>query len=182
MLLEVRGGRNEEPSHAAKTPGDQRRVRERSCSDSEVETFLDEVHRASRAEQLEPNLRVALEIVADDRTEEGGVDGSGHTQEPTWSLLQAAHSALGFLDLAHDPRAVVVVRTPDVREAQLTGGALQEARVQSLLQFRHLPANGRLRHPERGCSRREAAGLHDPREYEHFVEVISLAEILTSEF
>jgi len=35
-------------------------------TDGDVEAFLDEVHRARRAEQLQPDFRVALEKVADD--------------------------------------------------------------------------------------------------------------------
>src|SRR5207245_10504693 len=38
---------------------------------SELPRRLDEVHYEPRAEQIEPNLRVAFEVVADDRAEEG---------------------------------------------------------------------------------------------------------------
>src|SRR5438132_1304492 len=85
--------------------------------DGHVEALLDEVHRARCAEELEPDLRVAFEKVADDRSEEFGVDGSGHAQEPPGRLLQTAHRALGLFDLSGDPRAVIVVGPAGVRQA-----------------------------------------------------------------
>jgi len=55
----------------------------------------------------EPDFRVALEIVADDRAEEIDVGGSGDAQESPRGRLQAAHRALGVFDLTGDPRAVI---------------------------------------------------------------------------
>jgi len=58
-----------------------------------------------------------------------------------------------------------------VRQAELSRRALQEARVEPLLELGDLAADRRLRDAERLRRRDEAAGLHDPREDEDLVEV-----------
>src|SRR6266403_5875800 len=105
MFLEVARGGDEVPGRAAKTPRDQRRVREHPGANGDVETLLDEVDRARRAEQLEADFGVALEKVADDGSEEFGVHRSGRAQESPRRLLQPAQRPLGLFDLSDDARA-----------------------------------------------------------------------------
>src|SRR5262249_39847331 len=139
--------------------------------DTEIEALLDEVHGASRAKELDLDVGVPLQVVADNGAEKGEVDRSGYAQEPPRDRLQVGYGALRVLDLADDPRTVVVVSPPGSRAAPLAGRPLEQTRAEPLLEIRHLPADGGLGHPELRRGRREAASLNNPREYEDFVQI-----------
>src|SRR5262249_53666966 len=86
--LEIGGSGDEKPRDRAETPADERRVRQRSRSNAEVEAFLDEVYGAPSAEQFELDLPIAFEKIAHDGREVGDVQGSGHAQESPWNFLK----------------------------------------------------------------------------------------------
>src|SRR5258708_37623739 len=93
--------------------------------DSNQESSSFSLSSPAAAVQAQPLPKAFPYFVAD--MTEFGVDGSRHAQESPRGPLQAAHGALGVFDLTGDPRAVVVVGSADVREAQFAGRALQEA-------------------------------------------------------
>src|SRR5262249_37404733 len=100
---------------------------------------------------------------------------AGRDAEQTARLvLQAAHGALRSFDLVDNAKAVIEVRPPGVGQAELSRRALEQARVQPLLEVGDFSADGRLRHPERLRRRGEAPGLNDTCEYRDFVQIHSL--------
>src|SRR5262245_66134438 len=73
-LLEIAAGRDQEPGHAAETSRDQARVRQYAGADAEIEALLDQIDVASRAQELELDLGVALHVIRDDVAEPRGVE------------------------------------------------------------------------------------------------------------
>jgi hypothetical protein len=122
---------------------------------------------ANRSDPLAPDVGIPLQVVTEAGAEPGDDRTHRYTKSAARTVLKAGHGALGVLDLAHDPRAVIEVGSPLVREAQFAGGSLKTPRVQSRLELGHFTADGGLGDAELS----EATGLHDPGEHEDFVEV-----------
>src|SRR6185295_12696945 len=99
---------------------------ERAGADPDVEALLDEIDRASRAKQVQSHVRIARQVLGDDRTEERDVDRRRHAQEPARRRLQIADGALRVLGLGGDARAVLVEGATSVREAELARRSLEQ--------------------------------------------------------
>src|SRR3546814_12140714 len=66
------------------------------------------------------------------------------TQPAARATLQLPDRALGFLELARDALAMLVVDAAGLGQAELARGAVEQLRAQSQLEFLHLAADGGL--------------------------------------
>ncbi len=106
----------------------------------------------------------------------------GIDPQPPARLGVGAGTAFGLFQIGQHPQAALIERAALRGQLQLAGGALQQARTQSLFQPRNQLADRRRRHLQAAGGGGKAAGFDHPHEYLQFAGSVDVGACHVNEF
>ena len=140
--------------------------------DHDVDALLQRIDAARGQLDLGGDLRVLAHEVAQQAGEEHLAElyRRGDPQQSRRRLLQLHDRLLGLGEIVHDLPAALVVGLPYFGQAQLTGGAIEQAHAQALLQQGDAPAHRGLLHAQALRGLGEAVVLHHAGEDQRIIK------------
>ncbi len=115
---------------AAETLHDEVGIANVADSHREIEALRDDVDGAIREVEVDRDLRVPMEEILDEGTKDAyaDVDPDRDTQEPSWLARVVRDVGDGVIDARDDAGAAVVQEGPRLRQADVLGLSLEQAR------------------------------------------------------
>src|SRR5260221_522083 len=119
----------------AEVPHDEARLRLRIEADRHVDALLDEVRHPVGGDDIERDLRGGRVERGEERHHDGLEDvGRVDAERAARCRCQSGVAAVGRLDLRQDEGGLVEIGLPRLGQAELAGGAVEEAGAQPLLE------------------------------------------------
>ncbi|KAF1854848.1 hypothetical protein Lal_00003410 [Lupinus albus] len=161
VTLEIGGGGAQVHDPRGQPGGDQSRVLQATEADGQVQPLVDQVERPVAQFDLHPQLRMAGHELVHQRHDETLAigDGAGHAQQSLGLAGEVVDCAQGFVARVHQALAVLQEGLPGLGQCHPARAAVEEARLQPLLQSRHLAAYVGRRQPQAFGGSGEAAGF-----------------------
>ena len=170
---EVSRAREEAVTRGGDPKRDERGVLEGPGTQRDVEPLGDEVDATIRQVDRDLDVRIGLEELRKQRSQERLSDRHRrcHPQASAGLTLLIRDRLLRGFEAREGSLRLLDERGPRIGQRKASGRAAQELGAEVLLELGDLAAHARLRHPELRCRRAEAACLYHAYEDESSVEV-----------
>ncbi|MNF91806.1 hypothetical protein D3C84_744230 [compost metagenome] len=152
MPPEERGAGHHQHLCLTESAGYQQRVfvARLTYAQSNIDAFGHQIDATVDQHDLQLYLRIFLEKTADHPRQHfvGQSDRRGHPQATAWFAGHARHGFIGHFGFQQHRLAMSQVAFTHGRQLELAGGALQQTRAETLLQFGNAPRQPRLGNPQ----------------------------------
>ncbi|MNM54869.1 hypothetical protein D3C81_659980 [compost metagenome] len=164
VLVQVRRRGNVDEVQLAQRAGHQAGVTQLAHPQHRIAAVLDQIYRAISHAQVQLDLGVPCKEVGQGRGDDAATDPAGYIdlQQAPRLRIFLAEQRLGIFHFGDQAQAAHVEGVAIVGGGDPAGGALQQARAQTLLQFRHGRRHGGARQAELVGGAGEAGALHHP--------------------
>jgi hypothetical protein len=155
--------------------GDQAGVGERSETDGEIVSGIDDILDAVIGVQMHMQVWMGLLEVPKDRRQPPATEskGRGDLQDPARPVASARSLGLGIVDLGQDLDATLVEARAFFGQSQRAGCPVDQPHTEPLFKPREFPADNRQRKIKLAGRAGEALRLHDPHKDQHVEKIVA---------